>query len=136
MAGLRASLVLLKQHRASTTALEDLRIVLGNRPAAVARELTKMFEEVRRGSLQELLDHYTEAGPPKGEIVIVVGPPLAENPEAAIDLDAALLKALVVMRVKEAAEAVAAATNLPKRQVYQRALELKQQAPGDADNDD
>jgi 16S rRNA (cytidine1402-2'-O)-methyltransferase len=130
VATLRASLILFETAPRLVTALSDLRAVLGNRPAAIARELTKMFEEVRRGSLQELLDHYTEAGPPKGEIVIVIGPPLAEAAGAAIDLDGALLRALQAMRVKEAAEAVAAATNLPKRQVYQRALELKQQSGG------
>ena len=132
VAALRASLILFETAPRLVAALSDLRAVLGDRPAAVARELTKMFEEIRRGSLQELLDHYTEAGPPKGEIVIVVGPPLpAAGPDAG-DLDAALLKALAAMRVKEAAEAVAAATGLPKRQVYQRALELKQaQEPGD-----
>jgi 16S rRNA (cytidine1402-2'-O)-methyltransferase len=135
VAGLRASLILFETAPRLVTALADLRAVLGDRPAAVARELTKMFEEVRRGSLQDLLDHYTQAGPPKGEIVIVVGPPLAAAAGAAIDLDAALLKALQAMRVKEAAEAVAAATNLPKRQVYQRALELKQQGGAD-DADD
>jgi 16S rRNA (cytidine1402-2'-O)-methyltransferase len=126
VAALRASLILFETAPRLVAALGDLRAVLGDRPAAVARELTKMFEEVRRGSLQELLDHYTEAGPPKGEIVIVVGPPLPVAAADAGDLDAALLKALAVMRVKEAAEAVAAASGLPKRQVYQRALELKQ----------
>jgi 16S rRNA (cytidine1402-2'-O)-methyltransferase len=136
VAGLRASLILFETAPRLVTALADLRAVLGDRPAAVARELTKMFEEVRRGSLQDLLDHYTEAGPPKGEIVIVVGPPLAEAANAAVDLDAALLKALGAMRVKEAAEAVAAATNLPKRQVYQRALELKQQGASDQSEGD
>ena len=135
VSSLRASLILFETAPRLVTALGDLREVLGDRPAAVARELTKMFEEVRRGSLQELLDHYTEAGPPKGEIVIVVGPPLAEAAHAAIDLDAALLKALGAMRVKEAAEAVAAATHLPKRQVYQRALELKQQGGGTGGDD-
>lgn len=135
VSSLRASLILFETAPRLVTALGDLRDVLGDRPAAVARELTKMFEEVRRGSLQELLDHYTEAGPPKGEIVIVVGPPLAEAAHAAIDLDAALLKALGAMRVKEAAEAVAAATHLPKRQVYQRALELKQQGGGTGGDD-
>ena len=130
VAGLRATLILFETAPRLVAALGDLRAVLGNRPAAVARELTKMFEDVRRGSLQELLDHYSATGPPKGEIVLVVGPPLAAEAGAGIDLDAALLKALAVMRVKEAAEAVAAATNLPKRQVYQRALELKQQSGG------
>lgn len=126
VAGLRASLILFETAPRLTDCLDDLASVLGDRPAAVARELTKMFEEVRRGSLQELAAHYREAGPPKGEIVLVIGPPLEAPPLAAADLDAALLAALPKMRVKEAAEAVAAALNLPKRQVYQRALELKE----------
>ncbi len=63
---MRASLILFETAPRLVTALGDLRAVLGDRPAAVARELTKMFEEVRRGSLQELLDHYMEAGPPEG----------------------------------------------------------------------
>jgi 16S rRNA (cytidine1402-2'-O)-methyltransferase len=127
---LRASLILFETAPRLVAALEDLKAVLGDRPAAIARELTKMFEEVRRGRLSELLDHYQEAGPPKGEIVIVIGPPLPVAGVSAGDLDAALLKALSAMRVKEAAEAVAAATGLPKRQVYQRALELKQERDG------
>lgn len=133
VANLRASLILFETAPRLVAALDDLKAVLGNRPAAVARELTKMFEEVRRGSLAELLDHYREAGPPKGEIVIVIGPPLPAAGPVAADLDLALSKALASMRVKEAAEAVAAATGLPRRQVYQRALELKQaQDPDDA----
>jgi 16S rRNA (cytidine1402-2'-O)-methyltransferase len=136
VAALRASLILFETAPRLVAALGDLRAVLGDRPAAVARELTKMFEEVRRGSLQELLDHYTEAGPPKGEIVIVVGPPLPAAEADAGDLDAALLKALAAMRVKEAAEAVAAASGLPKRQVYQRALELKQAQERDPERGD
>ena len=58
-------------------ALRDLQAVLGDRPAAVARELTKMFEEVRRDRLSALIAHYDAAGAPKGEIVIVIGPPSA-----------------------------------------------------------
>lgn len=133
IAALRATLILLETAPRLEAALEDLHAMLGNRPAAVARELTKMFEEVRRGSLRELADHYHEAGPPRGEIVIVVGPPLAADGTDVAGLDAALLKALAVMRVKEAAEAVAAATGLPRRQVYQRALELKSTAAGGGD---
>ena len=129
--GLRASLIFFETAPRLAAALGDLREVLGNRPAAVARELTKMFEEVRRGSLQDLHDHYTQAGPPKGEIVIIVGPPVAGSGPSAESLDEALRKALEVMRVKEAAEAVAAATGFPKRQVYQRALQLKQETGGD-----
>ncbi len=103
--------------------LGDLQAVLGDRPAAVARELTKLFEEVRRGRLSELIAHYKEQGPPKGEIVLVVGPP-AEDAATEADLDALLAGALQSMSVKDAAATVSAATGRPKREVYARALEL------------
>ena len=103
--------------------LGDLLAVLGNRPAAVARELTKLFEEVRRGALSELIAHYAEHGPPKGEIVLVVGPP-AEDAGTEADLDTLLMRALESMSVKDAAATVSAATGRPKREVYARALEL------------
>jgi 16S rRNA (cytidine1402-2'-O)-methyltransferase len=103
--------------------LKDMQVVLGDRPAAVARELTKMFEEVRRARLSALIAHYEEAGPPKGEIVIVVGPP--EEAAASVDdVDTLLRRALASMSVKDAAATVAAATGTPKRAVYARALEL------------
>ncbi|MCZ4281228.1 16S rRNA (cytidine(1402)-2'-O)-methyltransferase [Kiloniella laminariae] len=105
--------------------LIDMAAVLGNRPAAVARELTKKFEEVRRGSLQDLAAHYTEAGGPKGEIVVVVGPP---GKAAAMITDASLDEqirdALGQNSLRDAAEIVATATGLPKKKVYQRALGL------------
>jgi 16S rRNA (cytidine1402-2'-O)-methyltransferase len=90
----------------------------------VARELTKLFEETRRGTLAELAAHYAEAGGPKGEIVVLTGPPVEEaiTPER---LDAALRVALADQPTKAAANAVAEALGLPKREVYQRALQLK-----------
>jgi 16S rRNA (cytidine1402-2'-O)-methyltransferase len=105
--------------------LEDLAISLGgNRQAAVARELTKLFEETRRGTLADLAAHYAEAGPPRGEIVLLVGPPL-ETEITQDAIDAALLDALKDQPTKAAANAVADALGLPKRDVYQRALQLK-----------
>ena len=104
--------------------LADLAAVLGAREAAVARELTKLFEETRRGSLADLAAHYETAGPPKGEIVLLVGPP-TEQAASAEDLDAALKVALAEMPTKAAAAAVSDALGLPKREVYQRALQLK-----------
>jgi len=106
-------------------ALADLASVLGPaRSAAVARELTKFFEETKRGTLEELARHYAEAGAPKGEIVMLVGPPLeqAATPE---QIDAALREALAGQPTKAAANAVAEALGLPKRDVYQRALKIK-----------
>ncbi|MEZ5830713.1 MAG: 16S rRNA (cytidine(1402)-2'-O)-methyltransferase [Dongiaceae bacterium] len=109
--------------------LRDLQAVLGDRKAAVARELTKLFEEVRRDRLAALIAHYEEAGPPKGEIVIVVGPP-EEEAASAEDVDALLRRALATMSVKDAAATVSAATGKPKREVYARALALAEKAGG------
>ena len=104
--------------------LADLAAVLGERDCAVARELTKLFDETRRGTLAELAAHYEEAGPPRGEIVLLVGPPW-QVAATATDIDSALRVALAEMPTKAAASAVAEALGLAKRDVYQRALQLK-----------
>jgi 16S rRNA (cytidine1402-2'-O)-methyltransferase len=118
-----ATLLLFETGPRLADSLADCHQVLGDRPAAVARELTKLHEEVRRGALSELARHYQEAGPPKGEIVLVIGPPETST-EAPMDVDAALTVALERMGVKEAATAVAAASGLPRREIYARALAL------------
>lgn len=104
--------------------LTDAGAVLGDRPAAVAREITKAFEEVRRGALTGLATHYAEAGGPKGEIVVVIAPPSEAPPPEAGDVDALLRQALAAHSLKDAAAAVAEATGLPRREVYNRALAL------------
>ena len=105
--------------------LRDLAETLGEaREAAVARELTKLFEETRRGTLGDLADHYREAGAPKGEIVVLIGPP-GEEKVSEETLDAALLTALQTQSVKQAAAEISAQFGLAKRDVYQRALALK-----------
>jgi 16S rRNA (cytidine1402-2'-O)-methyltransferase len=124
LAGVRATLVLLESPQRLAVALADLAAGLGPRPAAVARELTKAFEEVRRGTLTELAAHYAASGPPKGEVTLVIGPPLAEASESTIDLDAALRDAMAKLRLSEAVAAVAAETGLPRKAVYARALAL------------
>lgn len=94
----------------------------GARRAAVCRELTKKFEEVKRGTLGELAQAYEQ--PPKGEIVVVVGPPLvAEASEE--DVDTALRVALAHGSVKDAAAEVSAMLGIPRKQAYQRALEME-----------
>lgn len=102
----------------------DMAAVFGDRPAAVGRELTKLFEEVRRGSLRALAAHYAAAGAPKGEIVVVVAPPGGET-VAEFDLDRALTDALGGKSLRQAVEEVAAASGLKRRQIYARALQLK-----------
>ena len=109
-------------HRLAET-LADLAAVLGPRPAAVARELTKRFEQVLPDRLDRLAADIATGEPLKGEIVVLVGPPGAESREAH-DLDALLREALAGLSLRDAVAAVAGATGLPKRQVYARALEL------------
>lgn len=107
--------------------LQDLQEVFGSdRQAAVARELTKKFEEVQRGTLSTLIEHFTET-PPRGEIIVLLGPASSEAKEDNEDkLDEHLLNALKTMSVKDAASVVATAMHLPKKIVYKRALELQE----------
>jgi 16S rRNA (cytidine1402-2'-O)-methyltransferase len=104
--------------------LVDLADVLGPRPAAVTRELTKRFEEVRRGTLVELAALYADLPQPKGEIVLLVGAPPEGDPASEADLDGALREALATMSVKDAVATVTKASGTPKREVYARALVL------------
>ena len=124
LAAIPGSLIFFEAAQRLPAALADMAAVLGARPAAVARELTKLFEEVRRAGLSELAAHYAEAGPPLGEVTVVVAPPEGPvaPPESAID--AALAEALARHSRRDAVDAVAAALGLPRRQVYARALEL------------
>ena len=105
---------------ASLAAIAD---ELPGRPVAVARELTKKFEECRRGSAAELITHYA-AHPPKGEIVLLVAPPGAVTTSEA-DAEVRLRAALITLKPSQAAAEVARATGLDRKQLYARALELK-----------
>lgn len=121
VADIPATLLFFESTRRLAASLADMAAVLGQRDAAVGRELTKLHEEMRRGTLDALARHYAEAGPPKGEAVVVVGPP--RPAEQAFDLDAMLDEALRSMSLRDAAAAVSAATGRPRREVYARALE-------------
>lgn len=121
-AGLSATLIWYEApHRLAET-LADLAQAFGDRPAAVARELTKRFEEVRRGGLVGLASHYASHAA-RGEICILVGPAPDEVPGDE-DVDALLRAVLATSRLKEAVAQVTAATGLPRKQVYARALAL------------
>jgi len=119
----RQTLVFFESGPRLRDSLADMAEVLGARPAAVARELTKLYEECVRGDLAELaVDPRLDA--PKGEIVVVVGPGEAETASAA-DADAALAEALTRLPPGEAAAEVSKALSLPRKPLYKRALELK-----------
>ena len=96
----------------------------GAREAAVARELTKRHEECVTGTLAELATRF-DGTPPKGEIVVVVGPPLAARPPDAADLDGRLAELLETMRPSDAAGQLARETGADRRALYARAVALK-----------
>jgi 16S rRNA (cytidine1402-2'-O)-methyltransferase len=125
LAGIPGTLVMFESPRRLPDMLGDAAAVLGARPAAVARELTKFYETVRRGSLLDLAEQFASEGPPKGEIVVLIGAPDAAETHAVASegLDARLDKALASLSVKDAAALVAGESGLPRREVYARALE-------------
>jgi 16S rRNA (cytidine1402-2'-O)-methyltransferase len=124
VAGIRASLILYESGPRLGATLTALAERLGDREAAVAREISKAFEECVDGSLSALAERYAEL-PPKGEIVIVVGPPGEAQTASAEDADALLIDALKRLPAAKAASEVAKATGLQKRDLYARALALK-----------
>ena len=123
LSGLRATLVFYETGPRLTDMLAAVDEALPGREVAVARELTKLYEECRSGSAQELIAHYT-AHPPKGEIVVLVGPP-GEREAADFDIDALLLGELATSKPSQAAGTVAKLTGLDRKQLYARAMELK-----------
>lgn len=128
-AGLRATLVFYESGPRLSAALGALAEGLGDREAAVAREISKLYEECVTGTLSELSARYADA-PPKGEIVVIVGPPgeaVAEDADEAT-IDAALRKAMADKPVAQAAKAVAKQYGLDRHDLYARALGLKEQA--------
>ncbi|HML14481.1 MAG TPA: 16S rRNA (cytidine(1402)-2'-O)-methyltransferase [Xanthobacteraceae bacterium] len=133
LARIPASLVLFETGPRLAAALADLAAGLGAREAAICRELTKLHEEVRRGSLSELAHGYRALPAPRGEIVIVTAPPPEEGPVGAEEVDALLRHALARLSVKDAVDEVAGLSGQPRRDVYRRALALKADRDGPAD---
>ena len=124
-ADFEGSLIFYESGPRLATSLAALRDGLGDRDAAVAREISKRFEECVTGRLSELAERYDNA-PPKGEIVIIVGPPAEAEAAGEADIDAALAEAMTRLSASRAAGEVAQTLGLPKRMVYDRALRLKE----------
>jgi len=122
-AAVKATLVIFETGPRLQESLADMADVLGARTAAVVREITKKFEESRRGLLPHLAAHYETEGPPKGEIVIVIGPPEEERVSDET-LEAQLRRALKSMSVRDAAAFVAQASGESKKKIYDMALNL------------
>lgn len=124
IAAIPATLVMFETGPRIAEALADLAGLLGQRDAAVCRELTKLHEEVRRGDLASLAAHYAGEAEIRGEFVLVVAAPARSAEASPEEIDAALRGALVAMSLKDAVAAVTAATGSPRRTVYGRALAL------------
>jgi 16S rRNA (cytidine1402-2'-O)-methyltransferase len=125
LASIPGTLVFFESPRRAAATLEDLAAVLGARDAVMARELTKMFETVRRGSLPDLAAEIGSEDTPRGEIVLLVGPPNDEGAQVGADvLDAKITEALKSLSVKDAAAVVSSDTGQPRRKVYARAVAL------------
>ena len=123
-----ATLAFYESPKRIAATLQDAALTLGGeRSAALARELTKKFEEVRRGTLDKLLDSVTQH-PPKGEIVLLIDRARSQSVNQD-DIDDQIRSALDKMSVKDAADMISAATGQPRRKIYQRALAI------DKDND-
>ncbi|WP_378945255.1 16S rRNA (cytidine(1402)-2'-O)-methyltransferase [Mesorhizobium sp. ANAO-SY3R2] len=123
------TLILFESPRRLADTLVAMADVLGARPAAIGRELTKAFEEIRTGTLVELAAHYAEADTPKGEIVICVAPP-EERTDAPEDVDKLLLSLAKEMPASKAAAEAARMTGQPKPALYRRLLELREGSDG------
>ena len=122
IAPIAATLIFYESGPRLGNALEELAAQLGPRDAAVAREITKLHEECITGNLRELAERYA-GGTPKGEIVILVGPPLEPEPVSDEHLDAMLDEALQRLSPSRAAAEVAERLNIPRKRAYARALE-------------
>ena len=132
LAAFPATLVFFESPHRLVDMLRDALETLGDRTAAVARELTKLYETVRRGTLQELMSEFEAASRPKGEIVVLIGAAIASDKrnEATDELDGRLRLHLTHLSVKDAVAVAVEETGLPRRQVYARAVAL---AKGDVD---
>ncbi len=130
LAGIDATVIVLESPRRLAEALADMAVAFGDREAAVCRELTKLFEEVRRGTLPDLASHYGNAGPPRGEVTIVVAPPAEAAGISDGEIDRRLAEALGNGEtVRAAVERVVEGSGRSRRAVYTRALALRPDSP-------
>jgi len=126
LAAIPSTLVLFESARRLLNTLPLLHDILGNREAAVVREISKLYEESRRGTLQELVHYYEQHGEPKGEVVIVIGAPaILESSGESIEAKLRLL--LASHSVKEAATILAEETGKPRKELYSLALKLMEE---------
>ncbi|ODA67888.1 Ribosomal RNA small subunit methyltransferase I [Methyloligella halotolerans] len=131
VAGVPATLIFYETGARLAAALPDMAEVLGGRDAAVAKELTKLHEQVARGTLSELAGEFAGDEPPKGEFVVMVAPPSPDQTEASDDeIAAALEDALATESLRDAVQAVTDAFGVKRKRVYRLGLALQQEKDG------
>ena len=119
---LQATLIIYETPNRLIEMLDDINTVLGNRPMAVIRELTKKFEEVRRGSVQDLISYYAKNGEPKGELVLVIGRQENDQNWTSESVHSLIGKTLKNHTPRDTAEIVAEKTGIPKKQIYKQVI--------------
>ena len=133
LARIPATLVLFESGQRLAATLRDLSSGLGTRDAAVCRELTKLHEEIRRGDLAALAQHYEHAGEKRGEIALVIAPAARQAADAEpAEIDDLLRAALARSSVKDAVAEVAMLTGQSRRELYRQALALREESGNDA----
>ena len=126
IANLSTSLIFYESPERLKSSLKDMNNIFGNRPAAVLRELTKLHEEVRRGSLAELYTFYRENKKPRGEIIVVLGPAKDIESITADEIKDILKIRLKALSLRDAVFEVAEITQLPRNKIYKIAIGLNQ----------
>jgi 16S rRNA (cytidine1402-2'-O)-methyltransferase len=118
------TLIFMESPRRLAAALNDLSDILGDRSAAVGRELTKLYEEVRRGTITELRDHYGAAPPPKGEVLVMVGPGKSGEMLTLADLEPEIIGRLRSESARDIARDLASESGISRREVYRWVVEI------------
>ena len=129
LAHIPGSLVFLESTKRLPSMLANALETLGNRRAAICRELTKKFEEVTRGELKELAETYAKSDPPRGEVCVVIGPAKNNKKISDTDLDQLLSQVLGKKSIRDASLNIAKITGLSRQQIYTRAIALTKQNP-------
>ncbi len=122
---LKTTLIFYESPNRLTGCLEDAIFSLGNRDAAVARELTKLHEDIQRGTLKNLLGFYKKSGPPKGELVLMIGPPCKKINTDMKALETFLRKLLKNNSLRDTVKIATDSTGVPRSIVYERALKVR-----------
>jgi len=131
LAAIPSTLVFFESPRRLAASTADMAVVLGERDAAVSREITKLYEETRRGTLQELATAYAGEAAPKGEAVVVIGPPSGRPEMDDDDVDTLLQAALKRTSLRDAVREITDVSGVPRQTIYHRALALNSSTDGD-----